>query len=81
MTERRALGLEHVNGYHDHEASLFGFETLADSATQHDACDEAMQVIEAIWRGERPIHFTGQHDRVHGKMRGPFPPGRRHHSW
>ena len=65
-----------VNGYRDYEASLFGFETLADSATQYDACDEAMGVIESIWRGDRPIDFTGKHYRVHGKMRGPFPPER-----
>ena len=65
-----------VNGYRDYEASLFGFDTLADSATLYDASDEAMQVVEAIWRGDRPIDFAGQHYRVHGKMRGPVPPER-----
>ncbi len=65
-----------VNGYRDYEASLFGIDSLMDSAAQYDACDEAIAVIESIWRGDRPIGFDGKHYRVHGKMRGPFPPER-----
>lgn len=65
-----------VNGYRDYEASLFGIDTLPDGATQYDACEEALQIIEAIWRGDGPVDFAGKHYRVRGKMRGPFPQGR-----
>jgi dimethylsulfone monooxygenase len=64
-----------VNGYRDYEASLFGFDTLPDSAAQYDACEEAIQVIEAIWRHSK-VDFEGKHYKVRGKMRGPFPPDR-----
>lgn len=65
-----------VNGYRDYEASLFGFDTLPDSATQYDACEEALQIIETIWRGDFPVDFAGRHYTVRGKMRGPFPADR-----
>lgn len=64
-----------VNGYRDYEASLFGFDTVPDSATQYDACEEALQVIDTIWREGR-VDFSGRHYRARGKMRGPFPPER-----
>ena len=65
-----------VNGYRDYEASLFGFETLPDSATLYDATDEAIQIIDSLWDGSRRTEFTGVHHRCHGKMKGPYPPER-----
>jgi dimethylsulfone monooxygenase len=64
-----------VNGYRDYESSLFGIDALPDGTTQYDACEEALTIIDAIWREGR-VDFSGKHYRARGKMRGPFPPER-----
>ncbi|WP_084292640.1 LLM class flavin-dependent oxidoreductase [Bradyrhizobium sp. WSM3983] len=62
-----------VNGYRDYEASLFGFETLPDSAVLYDASDEAVQIIESLWDSSKRTEFSGAHYKCHGKMKGPYP--------
>ncbi|MGY3364237.1 FMNH2-dependent dimethyl sulfone monooxygenase [Bradyrhizobium sp. GM2.4] len=62
-----------VNGYRDYEASLFGFETLPDSATLYDASDEAVGIIESLWDSSKRTEFSGAHYKCHGKMKGPYP--------
>lgn len=62
-----------VNGYRDYEASLFGFDTLPDSATLYDASDEAVQIIQSLWDRSRRTEFSGAHYKCHGKMKGPYP--------
>ncbi|WP_142249203.1 LLM class flavin-dependent oxidoreductase [Bradyrhizobium sp. UNPF46] len=62
-----------VNGYRDYEASLFGFETLPDSATLYDASDEAVRIIESLWDSSKRTEFSGVHYKCHGKMKGPYP--------
>jgi len=62
-----------VNGYRDYEASLFGFETLPDSATLYDASEEAVQIIQSLWDPSKRTEFSGVHYKCHGKMKGPYP--------
>lgn len=65
-----------VNGYRDYEASLFGFDKLPDSATQYDAAEDAVQIIESVWKNAGRVDFSGKYYSSRGKMRGPFPPER-----
>lgn len=62
-----------VNGYRDYEASLFGIDKLPDSASQYDAAEDAVRIIEGVWNGKGRVDYDGPHFRAHGKMRGPFP--------
>ena len=62
-----------VNGYRDYEASLFGFDTLPDSATLYDASEEAVQIIQSLWDRSRRTEFSGTHYKCHGRMKGPYP--------
>lgn len=65
-----------VNGYRDYEASLFGIDKLPDSASQYDAAEDAVRIIEGVWNGKGRVDYDGPFYRAHGKMRGPFPPER-----
>lgn len=65
-----------VNGYRDYEASLFGIDKLPDSASQYEAAEDAVRIIEGVWNGKGRVDYDGAHYRAHGKMRGPFPPER-----
>ncbi|RTE91289.1 LLM class flavin-dependent oxidoreductase [Bradyrhizobium sp. LVM 105] len=65
-----------VNGYRDYEASLFGFETLPDSAALYDAAAEAIAVMESLWDASSRTAYAGRHYRSNGKMKGPYPPER-----
>jgi FMNH2-dependent dimethyl sulfone monooxygenase len=65
-----------VNGYRDYEASLFGIDTLPDSARGYEAAEDAVRICEGVWGGKGRVDYDGSYFRAHGKMRGPFPPER-----
>jgi FMNH2-dependent dimethyl sulfone monooxygenase len=62
-----------VNGFREHEAKLFGLDSL-DHDGGYDQADEAVQVIKALWtQPPEGIDHVGPRFKVKGRIRKPLP--------
>jgi alkanesulfonate monooxygenase SsuD/methylene tetrahydromethanopterin reductase-like flavin-dependent oxidoreductase (luciferase family) len=65
-----------VAGHRIGEARLFGHDQLLDHDVRYRQAEETLQVALKIWENPSGIDHDGEMFKVHGRMRGPFPPER-----